>query len=251
VGLPGLDPGAGVVTPLRIEAPAKLNLNLRIVGRRDDGFHLLESDLVTLELADRLLLLPGCSGLRVDGDASDVPLDGSNLAWRGLVAGLGEEPALSCLTLEKVIPVAAGLGGGSSDAAAGWRLGRAARGIDAAPRPDELAELAAIGADVPFFAAAIPAAHVSGIGERVTPAEARESHAVLVHPPFALSTADVFAELRQADWGSDGNDLAAPARRLRPELADLEAAALILVRSAAMGLQTEVIRRVGALAIER
>ena len=71
--------------PLRLEAPAKLNLSLRVVGRRDDGFHLLESELILLDLADRLLLLPGSSGLRVDGDALDnVPPNERNLAWRGL-----------------------------------------------------------------------------------------------------------------------------------------------------------------------
>ena len=212
------------MTALRIEAPAKLNLRLRVVGRREDGFHLLEGDLVTLELADRLLLLPGCSGLRVDGDAAGVPVDESNLAWRGLVAGLREEPSLSCLALEKFIPAAAGLGGGSSDAASAWRLGRAARGVDGVATPDELAALAGIGADVPFFASGLPAAHVTGIGDRVTPTQVDETHVVLVHPPEGLSTADVFAELRPADWGTEGNDLAAPARRLRPELADLEAA---------------------------
>lgn len=211
--------------PLRLEAPAKLNLSLRVVGRRADGHHELDSLFVLLELADRILLLPGCSGLRVEGDADGaVPLGSDNLAWRGLVAGLGGPPDLACLALEKRIPSAAGLGGGSSDAAAAWRLGRAWNGqADIATLADLLA-LAAIGADVPFFAAATAAARVTGIGERVAGVPAIEREVVLVHPPFGLSTAAIFAELRPEEWGRRENDLLAPALRLRPELADLMAA---------------------------
>jgi 4-diphosphocytidyl-2-C-methyl-D-erythritol kinase len=207
------------VTPLRLDAPAKLNLSLRVVGRRDDGHHLLDSEFVLLELVDRLLLLPGSSGLRVEGERdADVPVDGRNLAWRGLVAGLGGEPELVCLTLQKRVPSAAGLGGGSSDAAAAWRLGRASRGASPAPTPTELEELAAIGADVPFFAAAVAAARVTGIGEAIEPTAAAERHVVLAHPEFGLSTAAIFAELRRDEWGRESNDLLAPARRLRPEI---------------------------------
>ena len=208
-----------VSVPLRLEAPAKLNLWLRVVGRRGDGFHELEGLFALLELADALLLLPGCSGLRVDGaEAGSVPLTGENLAWRGLIAGLGGEPDLACLALEKRIPAAAGLGGGSSDAAAAWRLGRAWQGRPEPATGDELAALSAIGADVPFLAAGVAAARVGGIGEQVAPVPAVEREAVLVHPPFGLSTADVFAELAADEWGRLENDLLAPARRLRPEL---------------------------------
>ncbi|HET7644928.1 MAG TPA: 4-(cytidine 5'-diphospho)-2-C-methyl-D-erythritol kinase [Candidatus Limnocylindria bacterium] len=208
--------------PLRLEAPAKLNLSLRVIGRRDDGYHELESDLVLLELADRLLALPGCSGLRVEGrDAADLPLDERNLAWRGLVAGLGAPPDLVCLTVEKRIPAAAGLGGGSSDAAAAWRLGRILGGRPERATPDDLRALARIGADVPFFAAAVAAATVAGVGELVREAPALDTGVVLVHPPFRLATADVFGELRPEEWGTLENDLLAPARRLRPALDDL------------------------------
>jgi 4-diphosphocytidyl-2-C-methyl-D-erythritol kinase len=213
------------VTPLGLDAPAKLNLSLRVVGRRDDGHHLLDSHFVLLDLADRLLLLPGCSGLRVEGERDpSLPLDETNLAWRGLVAGLEGEPDLVCLALEKAIPAAAGLGGGSSDAAAAWRLGRAWRGREAVASDADLVALSAIGADVPFFAAAIAAARVTGIGERVEPIEADRMHVVLVHPGFGLSTGAVFAELRADEWGRQVNDLLAPAQRLRPELADIMAA---------------------------
>lgn len=212
-------------TPLHLEAPAKLNLSLRVIGRREDGLHELDSVFVLLELADDLLLLPGCSGLRLEGtDAANLPLGADNLAWRGLVAGMGGAPDLCCLTLEKRIPAAAGLGGGSSDAAAAWRLGRAWQGEPDVVRGEDLVALAVIGADVPFFAAATPAARVTGIGERVVPVAAAEREVVLVHPPFGLSTAEIFAELRPDEWGRQENDLLAPARRLRPELDDLFAA---------------------------
>jgi 4-diphosphocytidyl-2-C-methyl-D-erythritol kinase len=213
------------LTALSLEAPAKLNLSLRVVGRRADGFHLLETEMVLLELADRLLLLPGATGLRVEAPLEDeISVDRGNLAWRGLVAGLGGEPELACLTLEKRIPAAAGLGGGSSDAAAAWRLGRRVAGVSEPATADELAGLALIGADVPFFAARVAAARVTGIGEVVFPQGAPlDGYAVLVLPPFRLSTAAVFAELRPSDLGSDpqGNDLLAPALRLRPGLDDV------------------------------
>lgn len=213
---------------ISLEAPAKLNLALRVVGDRPDGFHLLETEMALLELADQVLLLPGATGLRVEAPPGEaIPLDRRNLAWRGLLAGLGAEPELICLTLEKRIPPAAGLGGGSSDAAAAWRLGRHASGASEAASAEELEALALIGADVPFFAAQRAVALVSGIGEVVAPAPPRAATLViLLHPGFRLSTRAVFAELRPADLASDrpeGNDLLAPALRLRPELGDLMA----------------------------
>lgn len=214
------------MTPISLEAPAKLNLSLRVVGQRPDGFHLLETQMVLLELADRLLLLPGAPGLRVEAPAgSEVPVDRSNLAWRGLVAALGAPPELACLALEKRIPAGAGLGGGSSNAAAAWRLGRRVAGAPDVATPEDLVALATLGADVPFFAARAAAARVTGIGERVTPLEApAPDRAVLAHPAFRLSTGAVFAELRASDLAAErpgGNDLLAAALRLRPELSDL------------------------------
>jgi 4-diphosphocytidyl-2-C-methyl-D-erythritol kinase len=220
---------------LQLDAPAKLNLSLAVVGQRADGFHELAGVTVLIELADRLRLLPGCAGLRLEGATGGVPAaPAANLAWRGLVAGLGGEPEDGCLTLEKRIPVAAGLGGGSSDAAAAWRLGRRWRSVDAAETPEatELGSLTGIGADVPFFAAAVPAAYVTGVGERIEPLapDAEPPHVVLAHPPFGLETAAVFAELRREECSVDApprtleagrNDLFAAARRLRPELDEL------------------------------
>ena len=213
------------MTPLSLDAPAKLNLSLRVIGRRPDGYHLLESEMVLLELADRLLLLPGATGLRVEARPDDeIPLDRGNLAWRGLLAGIGREPELVCLTLEKRVPAGSGLGGGSSDAAAAWRLGRRASGADDVATADDLAALGRLGADVPFFAAQTGAARVGGIGDEVTPLPAPAADfAVLAHPGFRLSTAAVYGELRPADLsaGEPGaNDLLAPSLRLRPELGD-------------------------------
>lgn len=208
--------------PLRLEAPAKLNLSLRVAGRRNDGFHLLDSRFVMLELADRLLLMPGSSGLRVDGPVmADLPLGADNLAWRGLAAGLGGPPDLACLALEKHIPLAAGLAGGSSDAAAAWRLGRTWDGRSDQPDPGDLATLAEIGADVPFFVSGAASARVTGIGESIEPMAPPALEVVLVHPPFGLATRDVFDELRPDEWGTSENDLLGPAIRLRPELEDL------------------------------
>lgn len=214
------------MTPLSLEAPAKLNLSLRVVGRRPDGFHLLETEMVLLELADRLLLLPGATGLRVEAPPdAEIPVDRSNLAWRGLLAAIGGTPDLVCLTLEKRTLAGAGLGGGSSDAAAAWRLGRRASGRSEEATAVDLDALASLGADVPFFAARTAAASVAGIGDRITPLAApRPDHVVLADPGFRLSTAAVFAELRPGDFSAertDGNDLLAAALRLRPELGDL------------------------------
>lgn len=217
------------MTPLSLEAPAKLNLSLRVVGQRADGYHLLETEMVLLDLADRLLLLPGAPGLRVEAPPDEeIPVDRRNLAWRGLLAGLGAEPELVCLALEKRILAGSGLGGGSSDAAAAWRIGRHTAGRDETASASDLESLAAIGADVPFFAARCVAARVAGIGERVIPiaSPAGGPFAVLVHPAFRLTTADVFSELRPGDLGAPPgepgrNDLLPAALRLRPELGEV------------------------------
>jgi 4-diphosphocytidyl-2-C-methyl-D-erythritol kinase len=225
------------MTSLRLEAPAKLNLSLAVTGRRSNGLHELAGAWALVDLADDLLLAPGGTGLRVetpDAAPTDPPLPVSpdrNLAWAGLVAGLGREPVDACLTLAKRIPVAAGLGGGSSDAAAAWRLGRQWIGADDDAEPDDLRRLALIGADVPFFAACRALAWVTGIGEQVANlGSATGREVLLARPAFSLITAEVFASLREADWSGSAaepsaqvgrNDLLAAARRLRPELDDL------------------------------
>lgn len=224
--------------PWRLAAPAKLNLWLTVVGQRADGFHELDSLLVLLELADQVSVAAGTTAatgtneLRINGPAAaSVPRDHTNLAWRGWEAGLAGRSHPAALTVEKRVPAAAGLGGGSSDAAAAWRLAWWLTGQgDVQPTADELVALSAIGADVPFFAARLGVARVRGIGERIEPADSHPfTHVVLVHPPFGLATGAVFAELRRGDWSGPfedalepgRNDLERPARRLRPELGDL------------------------------
>ena len=218
---------------LRLEAPAKVNLWLRVLERRADGYHRLASELALLDLADVLVLERGPGRLVLTPSDAELAADASNLAWQGVAAGFGRWPAGWRLTLTKTIPLAAGLGGGSSDAAAAWRLARfLLSGFDPNPSQAELTQLALIGADVPFFAAATPSAVVTGIGELVEPrATSAPDPIVLIHPPFALSTAAVFAATNRADWSRQAaagdespNDLLPAALRLAPALGDVLAA---------------------------
>jgi 4-diphosphocytidyl-2-C-methyl-D-erythritol kinase len=177
------DPDRRLAPAIRL-APAKLNLTLAVVGRRPDGFHALHSVMVPLSLADRLSVALG----RGDGDTLHVdghdagPLDG-NLVLRAIAAareavgplggsaGASGRPAGGpgplAARLEKRIPVAAGLGGGSSDAAAA--IDAALEAWGATLPATEVARLAAgLGSDVPFFLVGGPAL-VEGRGERVRP----------------------------------------------------------------------------------
>ncbi len=178
-------------------APAKLNLGLRIVGRRPDGYHELESLFVPVSVHDEVAVRAEPAAhpsvaLSVDG-GGDLPADGSNLAYRA-AAGFAEAAGLVLsieIRLRKRIPVSAGLGGGSSDAACVLRLlaGAFPGRLDAAA----LGQLAlGLGADVPFFLDPRPT-WVSGIGERLAPVAAVPSLVVvLVNPGEPLSTAAVF-----------------------------------------------------------
>jgi 4-diphosphocytidyl-2-C-methyl-D-erythritol kinase len=192
------------VKRLALRAPAKLNLGLRITGRRADGYHELESVFVPLELADEITLeLGGPPGVRlaVRGDAAEgVPADERNLAWRAAAEFLreaGREDGVS-LALTKRVPSPAGLGGGSSDAGAVLR-GLASLLPEAAP-PARLAALAlALGADVPFFLSP-GAALVTGIGERIAPLSGLPGLPVLLaHPGIGLETKAVYAAFDAAD----------------------------------------------------
>lgn len=198
------------------EAPAKVNLALAVTGRRDDGYHTLSSVFLRLALHDHLEVRAaadpsGADELVVAGEPPDVTgADAGfhdNLVLRA-AAALRElaqvdrhapiAPAL-CFRLDKHIPVAAGLGGGSSDAAAALRLAAEAWGLQ--PDAADLAALAArIGADVPFFLSGQAAARVRGIGEVVEglPAPAPAAGLLLVTPRERLSTATVFAALDDA-----------------------------------------------------
>ena len=213
-------PGAGF-------APAKVNLALHVVGQRDDGLHLLDSLVAFADIGDRLNAAAAeASSLRVTGPmAAGVPTGDSNLilkaaAWMGIPAAF---------TLDKCLPAAAGIGGGSSDAAAALRL---LSGLSGKPVPPG-AE--ALGADVPVCLLA-RAARMQGIGEAVAPVALPPLPCILANPRAAVPTGPVFAALARKDnpglpaavpafadvadaaaWlARQRNDLEPPARRLEP-----------------------------------
>jgi len=180
-------------------ARAKVNLYLHVTGRRADGYHELDSLFVRTSLGDRLTLAAAetpADSLSVDGPFAGALVGEAperNLALRAVAAvraacGHGGPVAL---TLEKNIPVAAGLGGGSADAATALLAVNAL--FDAGQDSAALARLAAgLGADVPACLHETPLA-VSGIGERLAPLDGLPSFALLlVNPGMALATADVF-----------------------------------------------------------
>jgi 4-diphosphocytidyl-2-C-methyl-D-erythritol kinase len=173
-------------------APGKLNLFLHIVGRRDDGYHLLQTAFQFIDLCDDVRFWRRPAGViaRV-GEVEGVP-PGSDIALRAARA-LGERYGVRAgagIEIDKRLPLQAGVGGGSSDAAtvlvALNRLWGLARPVD------ELAELAlTLGADVPVFVRG-RAAWAEGVGERLTPTDYREATYLLVRPDAAVATAELF-----------------------------------------------------------
>ena len=204
-------------SPIVRLAPAKLNLTLAVVGRRDDGFHDLHSVFVPLALHDVLTVAPagtaGSDTLHVTGkDAGPVE---ANLVLRAISAAraaIGEGPGRPATPplaarLEKRIPVAAGLGGGSSDAAAAIDAALEAWGAADALDPERrLAVAASVGSDAPFFLAGRPAL-IEGRGERVSPLTGIHGHPgiLLVTPAVAVRTPDVFAVFDGSHLGSSGD----------------------------------------------
>jgi 4-diphosphocytidyl-2-C-methyl-D-erythritol kinase len=204
-------------SPIVRLAPAKLNLTLAVVGRRDDGFHDLHSVFVPLALHDVLTVAPagtaGSDTLHVTGkDAGPVE---ANLVLRAISAAraaIGEGPGRPptpplAARLEKRIPVAAGLGGGSSDAAAAIDAALEAWGAADALDPERrLAVAASVGSDAPFFLAGRPAL-IEGRGERVSPLTGIHGHPgiLLVTPAVAVRTPDVFAVFDGSHLGSSGD----------------------------------------------
>lgn len=179
---------------LSLRAPAKINITLEVLARRANGYHGIRSVMVPLELADELTIEPSsrfsfsCDRAELDGEA--------NLAYAA-VRTLGDIPPVR-IELRKRIPVQAGLGGGSSDAAAVLRAAMAGA-FGAVPQQDWLSLARTLGSDVPFFLAET-AALVEGTGERITPAGAiPQWHALIVKPPVAISTADAYAQLDLRD----------------------------------------------------
>jgi 4-diphosphocytidyl-2-C-methyl-D-erythritol kinase len=199
------------VTPVVRVAPAKLNLTLAVLGRREDGFHAVHSVMVTLDLADRLALGPAFGPddrLHVVGPggapAPDLGPIEDNLVLRAFSAArhavrdAGDGRPLPALAarLEKRIPAAAGLGGGSSDAAAALDAALEAWAVaDVVDGSARAATAGALGSDCPFFLAG-GWALVEGRGERVTPLPGPRGAApgvVLVTPAVVVPTPDVFA----------------------------------------------------------
>ncbi len=219
-----------------LAAPAKINLHLEILGRRADGYHEIETVFQTITLADEVevALAPGGVGIALRCDAPGVPTDEANLAWRAARAVQAALPGIGRIgiTLIKHIPHGAGLGGGSSDAAAVLRaLGSLAPAVDGL---DLAAIAASIGADVPFFLHG-GTAHAGGRGEELTALpDAAGGPLTILMPQAQLPTPAVYAALTEAERGPRrgagadawrarmplgwlapaANRLAAPARRL-------------------------------------
>jgi 4-diphosphocytidyl-2-C-methyl-D-erythritol kinase len=219
-------------------APAKLNLYLHVVGRRADGYHLLDSLVAFADIADEIIASPAPAlSLDIAGPfAGALAGDGrANLVWRAaslLAERLGRSPG-AALTLVKHLPVAAGIGGGSSDAAATLRA--LIELWQARLPPAALYDIAtALGADVPVCLAP-SASWLGGIGERVEAAPALPPVAlVLAHPGIALPTADVFRRRsgpysQAARFDAAPGDAAQLAALLAARRNDLTAAAIDLV----------------------
>jgi 4-diphosphocytidyl-2-C-methyl-D-erythritol kinase len=234
------------------EGRAKVNLSLRVVGRRADGYHDLESVVAFADCADRLTLEPG-GELRL---ATTGPLAAAcgetsdNLVFKAakLLADVVPNLKLGAFALDKVLPVAAGIGGGSADAAAALRLLARLNNLSLDdPRLQEVA--LATGADVPVCLFS-RACDMTGVGEQLLPLALPSMPCVMVNPRVPVATKDVFRELGLrngellvgatdvleapawpeqggsiADWvdvlDTVANDLEAPALRIEPVIGDV------------------------------
>jgi 4-diphosphocytidyl-2-C-methyl-D-erythritol kinase len=216
---------------VRVLAHAKANLFLRVLAREVSGFHSIETLFVLLELADEITVERTASGVELEVQGADTGPVEQNLAYRAarsMLAVTGERFGLR-IQLDKRIPVGAGLGGGSSDAAATLHAVNRLTG-GAVPRHEVLQLAASLGSDVAFFASGAPFALAWGHGERLFRLPPpRSAPAIVVVPNFGLSTKTVyqsFDALRPRDsrrgavafdleafatWGSigrlGGNDL--------------------------------------------
>lgn len=204
---------------LEEQARAKINLTLDILGRRPDGYHEIETVMQTLQLCDRLVFSPAEDGIFLACDHPEVPAGEDNLVYRAarlLMEGTGKKGGAK-IYLRKKIPVAAGLAGGSADAAAAlkglnrlWGLGLT---------PGELMSLGArLGADVPFCLAG-GTALARGKGEALeTLPRLQGLGVVLVKPPFGVSTARAYQLYDRMGGGTR------PDRADRPDLQAMLAA---------------------------
>ncbi|MCU1362296.1 MAG: ispE [Acidimicrobiaceae bacterium] len=194
---------------IEVLAPAKLTWFLEVTGRRDNGWHTLRSEMVTLDVADRLEIDPGGDYLRLEGPYSGLPVDDSNLVARTL-ALVGRRAGV---TVHKVIPPGGGLGGGSADAGAMLRwAGRVSND-----------QALTLGGDVPFCQMG-GRALVEGVGELLTPLPYERRAVTLVLLSFGVNTAacyQAFDELTASGEHPDGrNHLERAARRAEPRLAE-------------------------------
>ena len=198
---------------IQVSPPAKINLYLDVVGRRDDGYHELETVFLPLPgLCDEIevCLTETRQGISLECDTPELPTDSENLCVKAaekfakfansaLPEGLGVE-----IRLQKRIPVAAGLGGGSSDAAA---VLLALNQLCADPLSDsQLSGIAVkLGADVPFFLNPVPSV-ARGIGEILTPLEVGEwgPAVVLANPLVPISSVWAYGQLTPKDYGQKG-----------------------------------------------
>lgn len=212
---------------IELSAPAKVNLYLDVLARREDGYHELETVFLPVPgVCDSVEVAQGEPGLGIEFECDDPELNSAdNLCVRAAkefakFANCGGDWRIR---LVKRIPVAAGLGGGSSDAAAVLRAMNHCCGdlLDAR----EMVELAAgLGADVPFFVAPAPAV-ARGVGERIEPIAARLDPAlVLVNPMVPVSTRWAFGALRESDWGRGGGVVAVVGALERGDVEALAAA---------------------------
>ena len=192
--------------PEIVLAPAKLTVSLRITGVRPDGYHLIDAEMVSIDLCDELVFSEG-DGLEVVGATGlPVPADDDNLVRRALrLAGRRAH-----VVLRKQIPAGAGLGGGSTDAAAALRWA----GFD------DVAAAAALGADVPFCLRG-GRARVTGIGEELAPLPHVDRTFTLLTPPIGCSTPEVYRawDALGAPSAAGPNDLEPAALQVAPALA--------------------------------
>jgi 4-diphosphocytidyl-2-C-methyl-D-erythritol kinase len=237
-----------VTRAVTLLAPAKINLALAVTGKRDDGYHDLLSVFATIDLADRVRVAPYKRlEVRIAPDVGAPP--GDDLASRAVraMAKATAHDAAAFVHIRKRVPVAAGLGGGSSDAGA---VLRALASIWKRGDVDLVSLAATIGSDVPFFVTGARVAFVGGRGERVEPLpDPAVIHVVIVRSQARLATKDVFAEFHAADRHAPPaaevlrdafargkvtpqllrdnarNDLLGPAERLCPWLAEARARA--------------------------
>lgn len=186
------DAAGTALAPASLVAPAKLTVSLQVTGRRPDGYHDIEAEMVTLDLFDVLEVRPGGDGLVVDARrgarAEGLAAGPENLVRRALAAA----EVRASVRLEKRIPVGGGLGGGSADAAAILRWA----GVE------DVAVAASLGADVPFCLEGGRAA-VRGIGDVVEALPFEERRYLLLVPPFSVSTAAVYHAWDELGTGRD------------------------------------------------